>query len=79
MEPVSEIKPMIQGLSPLTVIVRDLDKMSASIGQVPGGVEVYSSGGATFSTAREKFFVMGGMWIATMEGEPLPTDRKSVV
>ncbi len=64
---------MIQGLSHLTFIVRDLDKMSAIITQVLGGEEVYSSGHATFSTAREKFFVAGGIWIAIMEGDPLPT------
>ncbi len=64
---------MIQGLSHLTFIVRDLDKMSAIITQVLGGAEVYASGDAMFSTAREKFFVAGGIWIAIMEGEPLPT------
>jgi fosfomycin resistance protein FosX len=65
---------MIQGLSHLTFIVRDLDKMSAIITEVLGGQEVYASGDATFSTAREKFFVAGGIWIAIMEGESL-TDR----
>ncbi len=64
---------MIQGLSHLTFIVRDLDKMSAIITQVLGGEEVYASGDSTFSTAREKFFVAGGIWIAIMEGEALPT------
>ncbi len=64
---------MIQGLSHLTFIVRDLDKMGAIITQVLGGEEVYSSGDQTFSTAREKFFVAGGIWIAIMEGDPLPT------
>lgn len=63
---------MIQGLSHLTFIVRDLDKMSLIITEVLGGSEVYSSGDRTFSTAREKFFVAGGLWIAIMEGESLP-------
>jgi fosfomycin resistance protein FosX len=66
-------EPMIQGLSHLTFIVCDLDKMSAVITQVLGGEEVYSSGNNTFSTSREKFFVAGGIWIAIMEGESLPT------
>jgi fosfomycin resistance protein FosX len=73
MEPLLEIKPMIQGLSHLTFIVRDLDRMSAVITQVLGGEEVYSSGNNTFSTSPEKFFVAGGIWIAIMEGESLPT------
>jgi fosfomycin resistance protein FosX len=64
---------MIQGLSHLTFIVRDLDKMARIITEVLGGDEVYSSGEAMFSTSREKFFVAGGIWIAVMEGESLPT------
>lgn len=63
---------MIQGLSHLTFIVRDLDKMALIITEVLGGAEVYSSGDNTFSTSREKFFVAGGIWIAIMEGESLP-------
>ncbi len=64
---------MIQGLSHLTFIVRDLDKMARIIINVLGGEEVYSSGDNTFSISREKFFIAGGIWIAIMEGEPLPT------
>lgn len=63
---------MIQGLSHLTFVVRDLDQMSLIITEVLGGEEVYSSGERTFSTSREKFFVAGGLWIAIMEGESLP-------
>lgn len=64
---------MIEGLSHLTFIVRDLDRMGRIITEVLGGREVYSSGERTFSTSREKFFVAGGLWIAIMEGESLPT------
>jgi fosfomycin resistance protein FosX len=64
---------MIQGLSHLTFIVRDLDRMADIINDVLGGEEVYSSGNDTFSTSREKFFLAGGIWIAIMEGESLPT------
>lgn len=63
---------MIEGLSHLTFVVRDLDRMGLIITEVLGGTEVYSSGDRTFSTAREKFFVAGGLWIAVMEGESLP-------
>ena len=63
---------MIEGLSHLTFIVRDLERMSRLIVDVLGGREVYASGDTTFSIAREKFFVAGGLWIAIMEGEPLP-------
>jgi fosfomycin resistance protein FosX len=64
---------MIQGLSHLTFIVHDLDKMARIVIEVLGGEEVYASGEQTFSTSREKFFVAGGIWIAVMEGENLPT------
>ncbi len=47
--------------------------MARVITEVLGGVEVYASGDATFSTAREKFFLAGGIWIAAMEGESLPS------
>ena len=64
---------MIEGLSHLTFIVRDLERMSRLIETVLGGRQVYASGDATFSLSREKFFVAGGLWIAIMEGEPLPS------
>jgi fosfomycin resistance protein FosX len=62
---------MIDGLSHLTFIVRDLDRMSRIIIDVFGGEEVYSSGERTFSLSPERFFVAGGLWIAITEGEPL--------
>jgi fosfomycin resistance protein FosX len=64
---------MISGLSHLTFVVSDLEKMARIVVEVLGGEEVYSSGDKTFSVSREKFFVAGGLWIATMEGDPLPT------
>ena len=63
---------MIEGLSHITLVTRDLDRMSAIVSHVLGGQEVYSSGEDTFSVSREKFFLVGGQWIAVMEGESLP-------
>ena len=62
----------IEGLSHMTFIVGDLERMSRLIVDVLGGREVYSSGPVTFSIAQEKFFVAGDLWIAIMQGEPLP-------
>jgi catechol 2,3-dioxygenase-like lactoylglutathione lyase family enzyme len=62
----------IEGLSHITLITRDLDRMSAIVEGALGGREIYSSGGDTFSISREKFFDVGGLWIAVMEGESLP-------
>jgi len=62
---------MIEGLSHITLITRELERMSAIVEQVLDGREVYSSGDDTFSLSREKFFVVGGHWIAIMEGDSL--------
>jgi catechol 2,3-dioxygenase-like lactoylglutathione lyase family enzyme len=64
---------VIEGLSHITLITRDLDRMGAIVRQVFDGREVYASGDDTFSLSREKFFIVGGHWIAVMEGESLPT------
>jgi fosfomycin resistance protein FosX len=60
-------------ISHLTFIVHDLEKMSRIIVDVLGGREVYASGEKQYSLSPEKFFDVGGLWIAIMQGEPLPT------
>ena len=60
----------MQGISHVTFIVRDLDRMAAFLCQGLGAREVYDSAGREFSLSREKFFVLGGVWVAAMEGEP---------
>ncbi|NCF81912.1 MAG: FosX/FosE/FosI family fosfomycin resistance thiol transferase [Proteobacteria bacterium] len=62
---------MIEGLSHITFIVRDLERTSSFLSGIFDAKEIYSSGDATFSISREKFFSIGGMWIAIMEGESL--------
>jgi fosfomycin resistance protein FosX len=68
---------MIQGLSHITFIVRDLDRMEKILTGVLEAKKVYDSGGATFSVSREKFFIVGAEpaanWVVIMEGESLPT------
>jgi catechol 2,3-dioxygenase-like lactoylglutathione lyase family enzyme len=64
---------VIEGLSHMTFIVRDLDRMAEILRGVFGAREVYASGEQTFSVAREKFFQVGELWIAVMEGEPPPS------
>ncbi|MCB8823077.1 FosX/FosE/FosI family fosfomycin resistance hydrolase [Microvirga rosea] len=63
---------MIEGLSHITLITRDLARMGQIIETVLDGREVYASGEETFSLSREKFYLAGGLWIAIMEGESLP-------
>jgi catechol 2,3-dioxygenase-like lactoylglutathione lyase family enzyme len=64
----------MNGISHLTFLSRDLDRMSQVLVQGLGAREVYDSHGQRFSLSREKFFLLGGVWIAVMEGEP-PAER----
>ena len=64
---------MISGLSHITFITRNLEDFARIIIEVLGGEEIYNSGEKQFSLSREKFFTAGGVWIAVMEGESLPS------
>lgn len=64
----------IQGISHITFVVRNLDRMATFLCEGLGAREVYDSAAKNFSLSREKFFVLGGMWLAAMEGEP-PAER----
>ena len=65
---------MIEGISHITFIVKNLEKTAAFLKHIFDAQEVYSSGDNTFSLSCEKFFLINGLWIAIMEGEPL-SDR----
>lgn len=64
---------MIQGLSHMTFISRDLDRMEEILTDILGATKTYDSGDGSHSLSRERFFDVAGLWIAVMEGEPLPT------
>jgi fosfomycin resistance protein FosX len=64
---------VISGLSHITFIVRDLDRMEVLLTSVLGARKVYDSGDMTFSLSKERFFVVGGLWLAIMEGDPQPS------
>jgi catechol 2,3-dioxygenase-like lactoylglutathione lyase family enzyme len=64
---------VIAGLSHMTFVVRDLERMTRILTGILGAREVYASGDETFSVAREKFFQVSDLWIAVIEGEPLPS------
>jgi catechol 2,3-dioxygenase-like lactoylglutathione lyase family enzyme len=61
---------MIEGLSHITLIVNDLERMTHFLDSVFNAREVYSSGDNTFSVSKEKYFVINGLWLAIMEGTP---------
>lgn len=62
---------MIQGISHITLVVKDLERSAVFFKELLGGEEIYSSGEDTFSLSREKFFIVAGQWFAVMEGEVL--------
>ena len=64
---------MIEGISHITFVVKDLKLATTFFKEIFDAEEVYASGDATFSISKEKFFMVGNQWIAVMEGESLPT------
>lgn len=74
---------MVKGLSHITFIARDLNRMESILTTILDARRVYDSGDETFSLSRERFFLVGGspgdpdapapIWLAIMEGEGLPS------
>ncbi len=58
---------MIQGISHITFIVSDLEKMTKFLTAVFGAEEVYSSGEQAFSISEEKFFLICRVIVAAIE------------
>ena len=61
---------MIEAISHITLVVKDVRKTAALLGEVFDALEVYDSKERNFSLSYEKFFMIGGVWFAIMEGEP---------
>jgi GNAT superfamily N-acetyltransferase/catechol 2,3-dioxygenase-like lactoylglutathione lyase family enzyme len=65
---------MIEGLSHVTVLARDLDAMERFLIAAFEAVKVYDSGQRTFSLSEERFFLIGEgpapVWLAVMRGDP---------
>jgi catechol 2,3-dioxygenase-like lactoylglutathione lyase family enzyme len=68
---------VVLGLSHITLVVRNLDRMEEILSKLFGARKIYDSGDEIFSLSAERFFLVGAgaesIWIATMEGGPLPT------
>lgn len=64
---------MVEGLSHITFIVKDLDRMEQVLIKVLDALRIYASAGQQFSLSEERFYDVGGIWIAVMKGEPLPS------
>lgn len=67
---------LVRGLSHMTFIVRNLDRMEDILATVFGARKVYDSGAETFSLSPERFYLVGDgaepLWIAVMQGPSLP-------
>ncbi len=61
---------LITGLSHLTFVVKDLERATAFFEKIFDAKQIYASGDKPFSLSREKFFLISGLWICIMEGEP---------
>ena len=61
----------IESISHITLIVQDLERASALLSSVLGAKVVYDSGEEMFSLSKERFFLVGSVWVAIMEGNPL--------
>ena len=63
---------MSKGLSHITFIVTDLNRMQTILERVFEARCVYHSGTEQFSLSEERFFLIADTWIAIMKGDPLP-------
>jgi catechol 2,3-dioxygenase-like lactoylglutathione lyase family enzyme len=64
----------VEGISHITLIVEDIERTKKLLETVLDAQEVYASGERTFSVAREKFFLVAGIWIVIMDGSS-PVER----
>ncbi len=62
---------MIQGISHITFIVKDLKKATLFFETIFNAKEIYSSDDKQFSLSKEKFFLINDLWIAIMEGNEI--------
>lgn len=68
------LPPLVsEGLSHVTFIVKDLDRMEQILTEILGASRVYDSGAETYSLSEERFFLVGqgesATWVATMKGD----------
>lgn len=62
---------MIQGISHITLVVKDIEKTSLLFQYLLDATEIYSSDKKNFSLSKEKFLLVDGIWIALMQGESI--------
>lgn len=68
----------IDGISHITFMATDLERTAKLLCEGLGAKEVYDSTERNFSISREKFFILGGVWLAVMEGKPVERSYRHV-
>jgi fosfomycin resistance protein FosX len=68
----------ILGVNHITFVARDLERTAELFSIGLGAIEVYDSKDKQFSLSREKFFLLGGIWLAFMQGEPTERSYRHV-
>lgn len=63
---------MSSGLSHITLVASDLDRMQQVLEEALEARCIYKSGAQSFSLSEERFFLVGDVWVAVMLGEALP-------
>ncbi len=61
----------VEGISHITLMVKNLDRTANLFCSVFGAEQIYSSSDKQFSLSKETFLIVGGIWFALMEGPPL--------
>ena len=61
----------VRGISHVTFVVADLERTARLFRDGLGAREVYDSAGREHSLSREKFFVLGDLWLVAMQGASL--------
>jgi len=57
---------MIESISHITFVVKDLDKTTQLFKELFNANEIYYSSGKNHSLFEERFFIIGNQWIAVM-------------
>ena len=61
----------IQSLSHVTFVVEDIERTAMFLCEGLGAEEIYDSQAKNFTISREKFFLLGGVWIVALQGKSL--------
>jgi len=74
LEKMDNVKMSIEGISHITLLVKDLERSTNLFKSVFDAEQIYSHDNEQFSLSRESFFIIGDIWFALMEGSPI-TER----